>query len=194
MNNKVLGASPMTNKQDELLAAIKDHLEFIGMKHGIDPPQFLVEAIAAAEASCPTTSDELIGEPMPENCHYEYPVVDPTEESDAGVFPVIVPNGFKIVPDAQADEVKRLEEDARRYRERKVAGWLRGGRFIDLPEHALATDTPVFTLEFPAALSHKEEAEIPDNELPGMWEKADFTGGKDEVRGPDWKPNKEEAE
>jgi hypothetical protein len=27
----------------------------------------------------------------------------------------------------------------------------------------------------------------PDAELPGMWERADFEGGKDEVRGPDWK-------
>lgn len=45
-----------------------------------------------------------------------------------------------------------------------------------------------------AALSHKEKAEIPDNELPGMWERADFTGGREEVRGPDWKPNKEGAE
>ena len=29
--------------------------------------------------------------------------------------------------------------------------------------------------------------DIPDNELPGMWERADFEGGQDEVRGPDWK-------
>lgn len=31
------------------------------------------------------------------------------------------------------------------------------------------------------------DSEIPDNELPGMWEKADFEGGQEEVRGPDWK-------
>jgi hypothetical protein len=28
----------------------------------------------------------------------------------------------------------------------------------------------------------------PDTELPGMWERSDFEGGRDEVRGPDWKP------
>jgi hypothetical protein len=28
---------------------------------------------------------------------------------------------------------------------------------------------------------------IPDAELPGMWERSDFEGGQDEVRGPDWK-------
>jgi hypothetical protein len=27
---------------------------------------------------------------------------------------------------------------------------------------------------------------IPSSELPGMWERADFEGGLDEVRGPDW--------
>lgn len=30
-------------------------------------------------------------------------------------------------------------------------------------------------------------SEIPDNELPGMWERADFEGGQEEVRGHDWK-------
>jgi hypothetical protein len=31
--------------------------------------------------------------------------------------------------------------------------------------------------------------EIPDGELPGMWERADFEGGQEhEVRGPDWTP------
>ena len=30
-----------------------------------------------------------------------------------------------------------------------------------------------------------------DYELPGMWEYADFTGGRDEVRGPDWSPGKD---
>jgi len=28
--------------------------------------------------------------------------------------------------------------------------------------------------------------DIPDADLPGMWERADFTGGQDEHRGPDW--------
>lgn len=32
--------------------------------------------------------------------------------------------------------------------------------------------------------------EIPDVELPGMWERADFEGGQDEVRGPGWSPER----
>lgn len=39
--------------------------------------------------------------PSLESCHYEYPVVDESEESDAGAWPVLVPNGFKIVKDNQ---------------------------------------------------------------------------------------------
>jgi len=30
-----------------------------------------------------------------------------------------------------------------------------------------------------------------DYELPGMWEYADFTGGQDVVRGPDWTPDED---
>lgn len=43
-------------------------------------------------------------------CHYEYIVVDPTEESDAGIWPVLVPNGFKIVPDTEADSSQAKSE------------------------------------------------------------------------------------
>lgn len=28
-----------------------------------------------------------------------------------------------------------------------------------------------------------------DDELPGVWSHADFTGGREEVRGPDWVPD-----
>lgn len=52
-------------------------------------------------------------------CHYEHIVVDDSEESDAGVWPVLVPNGFKIVPAIAEDRVRELEKDAARYR------WLR---------------------------------------------------------------------
>lgn len=41
-------------------------------------------------------------------CHYEYIVVDPTEESDAGIAPVMVPDGFKVVPITEADSVSEL--------------------------------------------------------------------------------------
>ena len=36
------------------------------------------------------------------------------------------------------------------------------------------------------ALSPSGEG-LSDNDLPGMWERADFVGGQEEVRGPDWK-------
>lgn len=42
-------------------------------------------------------------------CHYEYIVVDPTEESDAGIAPVLVPDGFKVVPVTEADSVSELK-------------------------------------------------------------------------------------
>lgn len=40
-------------------------------------------------------------------CHCEYIVVDPTEESDAGIAPVLVlvPDGFKVVPVTEAGKV-----------------------------------------------------------------------------------------
>jgi hypothetical protein len=39
-----------------------------------------------------------------------------------------------------------------------------------------------------------EVDEIPDDELPGMWERADFEGGQEyEVRGPDWTPEEQQA-
>lgn len=34
---------------------------------------------------------------------------------------------------------------------------------------------------------------IQDNELPGMWERADFEGGREEVRGPNWKSPQPQA-
>ena len=33
--------------------------------------------------------------------------------------------------------------------------------------------------------------ETRDEELPGMWERSDFEGGPEEVRGPDWRPDPE---
>jgi hypothetical protein len=46
-----------------------------------------------------------------------------------------------------------------------------------------STDKTIAAQRFAAARS------VPDNELPGMWERADFEGGEDEVRGPDWRPH-----
>lgn len=51
--------------------------------------------------------------------HYEYPHVDPTEESDAGVCPVLVPDGFKIVPEPNTpvpDDVTKAFELASLFR------------------------------------------------------------------------------
>lgn len=58
--------------------------------------------------------------PNLEDCHYEYPVVDPAEESEAGMWPVLVPNGFKIVKDNQptdeaVDELREVYEAARQF-------------------------------------------------------------------------------
>jgi hypothetical protein len=49
---------------------------------------------------------------------------------------------------------------------------------------AVERDWILFQVGWQAALAQREQ-EAPDNELPGMWEKADFEGGKPPViRGP----------
>jgi hypothetical protein len=66
---------------------------------------------AAAAASCRneilslTNKQDTSLQPLDmKGMHYEYPVVDPTEESDAGVRPVLVPDGYKIVQDTSAEQ------------------------------------------------------------------------------------------
>lgn len=51
--------------------------------------------------------------PILEVCHYEYPVVDESEESEAGMWPVLVPNGFKIVKDNQPTDERVRELEAK---------------------------------------------------------------------------------
>ena len=43
-----------------------------------------------------------------------------------------------------------------------------------------------FSIDEP--IEHVRTWEISDDDLPGAWSNADFTGGLDEVRGPDWQP------
>lgn len=97
----------------------------------------------------PTNDKEMI------NCHYEHIVVDGSEESDAGVRPVLVPNGFKIVNDNQPtdERVRELEKDAARYR------WLR-----DKPTWSISQVSADFRYIEPGCLR-----ELPNSEKTNLW-------------------------
>ena len=63
------------------------------------------------------------------------------------------------------------------YLSRFDADFLSGsGEFVKLPEQSKSTES------------------VSDLELPGMWERADYEGGLDESRGPNWKPEPQEQE
>jgi hypothetical protein len=72
----------------------------------------------------------------------------------------------------------------------RVRGW---GRLGYMPNGAeLQDEIGQMMADALNALYTRPSPEAPapqnDDELPGMWEHADFTGGAEESRGPDWEP------
>ncbi|EIC63586.1 hypothetical protein [Mycobacteroides abscessus] len=77
--------------------------------------------------------------------------------------------------------------------------YAKAASICELPDHATPEDRAAI-LRFAAELQDKTTKvayepygnrphELPDTELPGMWERADFTGGREVVRGANYDPN-----
>lgn len=101
--------------KEKFIQGVKDRyeakraqLEKYGFGYDYDPLAGRASRIREVDVDGDASLQQPIEEDMV-RCHYEYPVVDPTEESEAGMWPVLVPDGFKIVPVTEAGKVPEME-------------------------------------------------------------------------------------
>lgn len=90
-----------------------------------------------------------------------------TKNTARKLIAALAAEGLAVVPQADVDAATRLRAENET---------LRAAMFGPVQ---VGSETP-----------DGEDARLPECELPGMWEYADFEGGQDyEVRGPDWTPS-----